>query len=180
MVVEVVLPAAAIAVPQNKIKNSHGGFRLFSTTPSEIVAKQGEGAEGFVSKTILLCFTVSTVLLLLLLFTCLSCHTPRQPLRDHPSGHLGGWATPWSTEEMLDGQRQRVDILAHARTAHKGLLQKKTGRGSLPNRPTCHPPPPSPHHPRRSNRSKDWSLVPPPPHPRPIFDNPAGQRTELN
>ena len=32
-------------------------------------------------------------------------------------------------EEMLDGQHQRVDIPAHARTAHKGLLQTdlKTG-----------------------------------------------------
>ena len=24
------------------------------------------------------------------------CHTSRQPLKNHPSGHLGGWATPWS------------------------------------------------------------------------------------
>ena len=31
----------------------------------------------------------------------------------------------WSAEEMLDGQRQRVDIPAHARAAHKGLLQKR-------------------------------------------------------
>ena len=22
-----------------------------------------------------------------------ACHTPRQPLQNHPSGHLGGWAT---------------------------------------------------------------------------------------
>ena len=58
--------------------------------------------------------------------TCMAraCHTPRQPLQSHPSGHLGGWATPWSAEEKLDGQHQRVDISARARTAHKGLLQK--------------------------------------------------------
>ena len=31
---------------------------------------------------------------------------------------------PWSAEEMLDGQHQRVDIRAHASAAHKGLLQK--------------------------------------------------------
>ena len=43
----------------------------------------------------------------------------------HCSGYLGGWATPWSAEEMLDEQRQRVDIPAHARTAHKGLQQKR-------------------------------------------------------
>ena len=54
-----------------------------------------------------------------------ACHTPRQPLQNHPSGHFGGWATPWSAEEMLDGQHQRVDIPAHARFAHKGLLQKR-------------------------------------------------------
>ena len=58
--------------------------------------------------------------------TCMvwACHTSRQPLQKHPSGHLGGWATLWSAEEMLEGQHQRVDMPAHARTAHNGLLQK--------------------------------------------------------
>ena len=54
-----------------------------------------------------------------------ACHTPQQPLRNHPSGHLGGWVKPWSAEEVLDGQHQRVDIPAHARTAHNGLFQKR-------------------------------------------------------
>ena len=54
-----------------------------------------------------------------------TCHAPRQPLQNHPSGHLGGWATPWSAEEMLDGQYQTVDIPAHARTAHNGLPRKR-------------------------------------------------------
>ena len=54
-----------------------------------------------------------------------ACHTPRQPLQNHPARHLGGWATPWSAEEMLDEQRHRVDIPAHARTAHKGLMQER-------------------------------------------------------
>ena len=36
-----------------------------------------------------------------------------------------GWAMPWLAEEMLDGQHQTVDISAHARTAHEGLLQKR-------------------------------------------------------
>ena len=53
-----------------------------------------------------------------------SCHTPQQPLQNHPSGHLGGWMTPWLAEEMLDGQ-QRMDIPADARTIYKGLLQKR-------------------------------------------------------
>ena len=34
-----------------------------------------------------------------------------------------GWH--WSAEEMLDGQHQRVEIPALARTAHKSLLQKR-------------------------------------------------------
>ena len=43
--------------------------------------------------------------------TCLvwECHAIRQPFRKDLSGHLGEWVTPWSAEEMLDGQRQRVD-----------------------------------------------------------------------
>ena len=52
-------------------------------------------------------------------------HTPQQPLQNHSLGHLGGWATPWSAEEMLDGQQEKVDIPVHARTAHKGFLQKR-------------------------------------------------------
>ena len=73
--------------------------------------------------------------------TCMvrACQTQQQPLKNHRSGHLGGWVTPWSEEEMLDGQHQRVDIPAHAKTAHKGLLQKKIGRGSLLNRLLCPP-----------------------------------------
>ena len=46
-------------------------------------------------------------------------------LQNYPSGHLRRWATPWSAEEMLDGQHQRVDVSAHARTAYKGLPQKE-------------------------------------------------------
>ena len=38
---------------------------------------------------------------------------------------LDGVATPWSVEEMWNGQNQRVDVRAHARAAHKGLLQKR-------------------------------------------------------
>ena len=50
--------------------------------------------------------------------------------QNHPLGHLGGWATPWSAEKMLDFH-QRVDILAHARTAQKGFSAEKTEKGSL-------------------------------------------------
>ena len=53
-------------------------------------------------------------------------------------------ATPWSAEEMLGGNLQRVDISAHARTAHNGVppppthTQKLEG-GSVLNRPSCPP-----------------------------------------
>ena len=40
---------------------------------------------------------------------------------DHPSGLFGGWAA----KKMLDGQRQRMDIPAYARTARNGLLPKR-------------------------------------------------------
>ena len=46
--------------------------------------------------------------------------SPKPPCRAH-----GGWATPWSAEEMLDEQHQKVDILVHVRPAHNGLLQKR-------------------------------------------------------
>ena len=39
--------------------------------------------------------------------------------------YLEGCATSRSAEKMLDGQRQRVDIPAHAKTTHKGLRQKR-------------------------------------------------------
>ena len=60
--------------------------------------------------------------------TCIvrASNTPQQPLQNRPSGHLGGLVlTPWSAEEKPDGQHRRVDIPAHARSAHKGLLQKR-------------------------------------------------------
>ena len=52
-------------------------------------------------------------------------HTPRQPLQNHLSGHLAGWATPWSAQELLDGQHQLADIPARARAIHKGLLPRR-------------------------------------------------------
>ena len=78
---------------------------------------------------------------LFLLFYVYCIHEPvlterNYPLRDtshaatasqnhHSLRLLGGWATSWSAEEMLNGQHQRVDIPAHARTACKGLLLKR-------------------------------------------------------
>ena len=51
---------------------------------------------------------------------------------------------PWRVDDAvvgkgnLDGHLRRLDIPAHARTAHKGLLQlKKTGGRSLLNCPSC-------------------------------------------
>ena len=62
---------------------------------------------------------------------------PRQPFQDHPSEHPGSWAKPWSADEMLDGQHQRMDVLAHATTAHDGLSLNGTGRGSLLSHPSA-------------------------------------------
>ena len=83
--------------------------------------------------------------------TCMvwTCRTPRQPLQNYPSGHRGGWATPWSAEKTLAGQHQRVDMSALARTAHKGFLQKRLEED------LCWI---VPHVPRsRPNRSRDWT-----------------------
>ena len=55
-------------------------------------------------------------------------HMLQQPLQNYPSGRLGGWVTLRLAEEMLDEQRQRVHIPAHARTTCKGLLQKRLER----------------------------------------------------
>ena len=51
----------------------------------------------------------------------------------------GTLATPLSAEEMLDGLHQRVDIHVHARTAHKGLRQKRLEEDLLLNRPSGPP-----------------------------------------
>ena len=53
------------------------------------------------------------------------CHTPRQPLENNPSRHLGVWATPWSVAEMLDERRQRLDVPVHAKTAYDDPPQKR-------------------------------------------------------
>ena len=44
--------------------------------------------------------------------------------QNHSSEYLGGWATPWSAEEMLNGQYQRVDIPAHATRSGELRMQK--------------------------------------------------------
>ena len=78
-----------------------------------------------------------------------ACHTPRQPLQNHPSGHRRGLATPRSAEEMLDGQHQRVDIPAHARTAHRGLLKRQDWKSIFAGSPLMNS--------RRPSLSRDWT-----------------------
>ena len=53
---------------------------------------------------------------------------------------------PWSAKEMLDGQHQRVDIPAHARTAHKAFCKKDWKRISAESFSVS---------PRRPNRSRE-------------------------
>ena len=88
-------------------------------------------------------------------------HTPQQPLENHPSGHLGEWAMLWLAEEMLVGQHERVDIPAHARTAHKWLPAhaRTAHKGLLQKRPeelSAESPVISLWW---SNRSRDWSGI---------------------
>ena len=87
--------------------------------------------------------------------TVLACHTPRQLLQNHPSGHLGWWAKPRSAEKMLDGH-QRLEVPAHARTAFITMASCRKDRKRI---------------------SAESSLMPPPhPHPHDLI----GQGTELN
>ena len=61
-----------------------------------------------------------------------------------PSGHLRGWATPWSTEEMLDGQHQRLEYLPMPEL----LCRKDWNRISAES---------SQMSAWRPNRSRDWT-----------------------
>ena len=74
------------------------------------------------------------------------------------SGHLGGWAMQWSTEEMLDGQYQKVGTPTHARTTHKGFLQKRLEKDLcciIPHVPPPHPPTPT----TQSAKKLNWTQV---------------------
>ena len=53
--------------------------------------------------------------------------TTPQPLQTHSARHLGVLATPWSAEEMLDGQRGHPGL---SWNCSLWLLAEKTGRGS--------------------------------------------------
>ena len=84
----------------------------------------------------------------------------------------GGRGVPWSAEEMLGGQRHRVDVPVHARTAHT----EKTGRRFLLNRPSYPPLPPAPDD--RINqgdeRKRSDSHLYFPPYRAKVFDRVAG------
>ena len=57
-------------------------------------------------------------------------HMPQQPLQNHPSGHLGGWVTLWSAEEMLDG-RHGVDPELLKRASCRKGWRKSPAESSL-------------------------------------------------
>ena len=57
-----------------------------------------------------------------------TCHPPRQPLQNYLSGHLGGWATPWSTEEIPANSPCQNS---------EGPPSENTGRECLLNSPSC-------------------------------------------
>ena len=66
-----------------------------------------------------------------------ACQTPRQSLQNHPSGHLGGWATPWSA---IDNTKEWISLplteLLTRASCRKALKTIST------NRPYAPPPPP--------------------------------------
>ena len=39
-----------------------------------------------------------------------ACHTSRQPLQNHPSGHLGRWVMPWSEECWMDNIKKWTSL----------------------------------------------------------------------
>ena len=87
--------------------------------------------------------------------TCVvwASHMPRQPLQNHSSGHHGGWTALWSAEEMLDGQHSRVNVPAHTKTVHNGLLQKRLEENICWF--VCHVPPTT-----QSTKGLDWTELP--------------------
>ena len=63
-----------------------------------------------------------------------ACNALRLALHNHSSRHLGGWATPRSAEEMLDGQRQRLASISMPELltmASRKKKKKKSGITSL-------------------------------------------------
>ena len=66
----------------------------------------------------------------------LSCATIASP--HHPSGNLGGWMMPWSTEKNIGGWTvSKSGYLASCQNCSWWLPTEKTGRGSLLNCPSC-------------------------------------------
>ena len=84
--------------------------------------------------------------------TCMvrACHTPRQPLLNHPSGHLGRRATPLVGRGKSGWTASKSGHPYPCQNCSQGPPEEKSGRGSLLNRPSCSP------------------------------DDPIGQGTELN
>ena len=75
-----------------------------------------------------------------------ACHTPWQPVQNHPSGHLGAWMGG-----AMVGRRNawwRTSKSGHpfpCQSCSQGSPAEKTGRGSLLNCPSWPPPhPPTP------------------------------------
>ena len=56
----------------------------------------------------------------------------------HHLGQFEGWATPWSAEEMLDGQ-SKSGLPCPCQNCLQWPSALKTGRGSLLNRLSCPP-----------------------------------------
>ena len=53
--------------------------------------------------------------------------TPRRALQSHSSGHLGGWPTPWSEKEMLDGQHKEWAFLPMLELLNRASCRERLG-----------------------------------------------------
>ena len=79
--------------------------------------------------------------------TVRKCHTPRQPLQNHLSEHLGRWVTSWSAEVILDEQHQII-ILSMPELLTRSSCRKDWKRISAESFPMS---------PRRPTHSRDWT-----------------------
>ena len=58
---------------------------------------------------------------------------------NHPSGHLGGLAMPWSAEKKLHGKLKKNGHPCPSQTRSQGPPVKRAERGSVLNRPSSQP-----------------------------------------
>ena len=68
-----------------------------------------------------------------------ACHTPWQPLQNHPSGHLGGWVTAHAMagRQNAGWTTSKSGHPCQCQNCSQGPPAEETGRRSLLNHPPC-------------------------------------------